>query len=128
MSFINISNKKPEIDESEEPLLLEIVKPKVIEKKDELDISGEMKENAEEPEKKDEDQDGEAEKPKFKPEGFSWTYYDGKPRNYVQVISKFTKYPIIEDHSTVRNMENTIIQILSSDIKQKDGKIHLISY
>jgi len=127
MSFINISNKPVDIQETEEPALLEVLKPKIVEKKDELDISGEGKEPVEEPDKKDEDAEGEN-KPKFKPEGLSWTSYDGKPRNYIQVVSKFTKYPLIEDNTTVRNLENTLIEILANDIQQKEGKIHLVNY
>lgn len=129
MSFINISNKAIAIQESEEPVLLELPKPKVVEKKDELDISGEVKEPVEEAEKKEEEAEGEGEnKPKFKPEGFSWTSYDGNPRNYVQVVSKFTKYPVVEEHTTVRNLENTLVDILAGDIQQKEGKIHLVNY
>jgi hypothetical protein len=130
MSFINISNKPVSVEETEEAILLEVAKPKVVEKKDELDISGEVKEQVEEPEKKEEEPiDGDSDaKPKFKPEGFCWTSYDGTPRNYIQIVSKFTKYPIVEDNTTLRNLENTLIEILGNDIHQKDGKIHLINY
>jgi len=127
MSFINISNKPVPIQESEEPVLLEVAKSKVVEKKDELDISGEVKEPVEEPEKKEEEAEGEN-KPKFKPEGFSWLSYDGNPRNYVQVVSRFTKYPVVEDNTTVRNLENTLVEIIANDIQQKEGKIHLVNY
>lgn len=127
MSYINITNKQLHIQETEEPILLEVAKPKIVEKKDELDISGEVKEQVEEPEKKEEDAEGEN-KPKFKPEGFSWTSYDGNPRNYIQVVSRFTKYPSVEDNTTVRNLENTLIEIVANDIQQKEGKIHLVNY
>ena len=127
MSFINISDKPVEIQESEEPVLQEVIKPKIVEKKDELHISGEVKEPVEEPEKKEEDAEGEN-KPKFKPEGFSWTSYDGNPRNYVQVVSRFTKYPVVEDNTTVRNLENTLVEILANEIQQKEGKIHSVYY
>ncbi len=127
MSFINISRKKCQIEETEEPILLEIVKPKIVEKKDELDISGEVKENVEEPEKKEEELP-EGEKPKFKPEGFSWTSYDGVPRNHIQVVSKFTKYPISEENTTMKNIDETLMDILYNDIKSKEGKIHLVNY
>lgn len=127
MSFINISNKAVTTQETEEPVLLEVSKPKVVEKKDELDISGEAKEPVEEPERKEEEAEGEN-KPKFKPEGFSWTSYDGNPRNYIQVVSRFTKYPVAEDNTTIRNLENTLVEILASDIQQKEGKIHLVNY
>lgn len=32
--------------------------------------------------------------PKFKPEEFSWTSYDGKPRNYVQILKRLKNFPI----------------------------------
>lgn len=130
MSFINISNKPVSIQETEEAILLEVAKPKVVEKRDELDISGEVKEPVEEPEKKEEEPaEGEGEaKPKFKPEGFSWTSYDGNPRNYIQVVSRFTKYPVAEDNTTLRNLDNTLVEILANDIQQKEGKIHLVNY
>ena len=32
--------------------------------------------------------------PKFKPENFTWTSYDGNPRNYVQVLKRLKLYPV----------------------------------
>ena len=126
MSFLNISNKEIISQENEVPVLLEVIKPKVVEKKDDLDISQEAKEPVEEPEKKEEE--GETEKPKFKPEGFSWTSYDGHPRNYIQVASRFTTYPILEEKTNLKSLENTIMNILSNDIKHKEGIIHLVKF
>ena len=126
MSFVHLSNRKVQIEEKEEAVLLEVVKPKVVEKKDDLDMEGEEKEAQEEPPKEEEPE--EEGKPKFKPEGFSWTDYDGNARNHVQVISRFTKYPLKECDTTVRNLENSLMEILSNDIKTKEGKIHLVNY
>jgi len=125
-SFLHLSNRKVNLEENEEPVLLEAAKPKVVEKKEE----GEEGEDGEEkePEEAPKEEEGEEGKPKFKPEGFSWTDYDGNPRNHVQVISRFTKYPIVECDTTVRNLENSLIEILNNDIKTKEGKIHLINY
>ena len=55
MSFLNISHNEIITQENEVPVLLEVIKPKVVEKKDDLDISQEAKEPVEEPEKKEEE-------------------------------------------------------------------------
>ena len=53
--------------------------------------------------------------PKFKPENFSWTYYDGKPRNYVQVLKRLKAYPVkfIEASDTCRE---ELIKVIGSHI------------
>ncbi len=111
------------MEENEEPVLLEANKPKVLDKK-------EANEDEEEEQKEEapKEEEGEEGKPKFKPEGFSWTDYDGNPRNHVQVISRFTKYPIKECDTSIRNLGSSLIEILNNDIKTKEGKIHLINY
>ena len=126
-SFLYLSNRKVQLEEKEEAVLLEASKPKVTEKKEpvEGEEEDEEKQEMEDPNKEEEGEEG---KPKFKPEGFSWTDYDGIPRNHVQVVSRFTKYPVKECDTTVRNLENTLIDILNNDIKTKEGKIHLINY
>lgn len=124
-SYIHLSGKKIEVEEKEEAILLEIEKPKVVEVRDELDISVEEEKKEEEPPKEEPEEEG---GPKFKPEGFSWTHCDGNPRNHVQVISKFTKYPITECQTTTKNLEKSLIDILYSQIKSNEGKIYLIKY
>jgi hypothetical protein len=126
-SFLYISNKKIQIDEKEEPVLLEVEKPKVLEKKEPVDGEENEEENPQQMEEQIQEE-GEEGKTKFKPEGMMWTNYDGNPRNHVQVVSKFTKYPIQECITTIRNLETKIIEILNNDIKTKEGKIHLIKY
>lgn len=70
----------------------------------------ENKEEEEPPE--EENPDG---APKFKPENFSWTYYDGKPRNYVQVLKRLKAYPVkfIEASDTCRE---ELIKVIGSHI------------
>lgn len=128
-SFLHLSNKRIQIEEKEEAVLLEVEKPKVEEKKEKIEgeEGGEEEQQMEEPQNPEGD-DGEEGKPKFKPEGMMWTNYDGNPRNHVQVVSRFTKYPIKECNTTLRNLENTMIDILNNDIKTKEGKINLINY
>ena len=77
-------------------------------------------ENAEgEEEKQEEEEPAEEENPdgppKFKPENFSWTSYDGKPRNYVQVLKRLKAYPIkfIEASDTSRE---ELIKVIGSHI------------
>jgi hypothetical protein len=120
---LHLSNKKINLEENEEPVLLEANKPKNVEKK-EANEDGEEEEKEEAPK----EEEGEEAKAKFKPEGFSWTEYDGNPRNHVQVISRFTKYPIKECDTSIRNLESILLEILNGDIKTKEGKIHLINY
>merc|ERR1711957_722812 len=118
-SFLYLSNRKVQLEEKEEPVLLEAAVMKVVEKKE----PGEGEEGEE-----GEEKEGEEGKIKFKPEGFSWTNYDGIPRNHVQVVSRFTKYPIKECDTTIRDLEGSLIEILNNDIKTKEGKINLINY
>ena len=124
--YIHLSGKKVEVVEKEEPVLLEIITKKVEVIKDELDISVEEEKKEEEPPKEAEPE--EEGPPKFKPEGMSWTDCDGNPRNHVQVISKFTKYPIVECDTSLKNLENSLMEILYDVVKTKDGKIHLVNY
>merc|ERR1711957_253639 len=114
-SFLYLSNRKVQLEEKEEP------------GEGEEGEEGEEKEAAAE-EPKEEEVEGEEGKIKFKPEGFSWTNYDGIPRNHVQVVSRFTKYPIKECDTTIRDLEGSLIEILNNDIKTKEGKINLINY
>ena len=69
-------------------------------------------EPAEEEPPEEESPDG---KPKFKPENFAWTSYDGKPRNYVQVLKRLKMYPVkvIEASDTCRE---ELIKVIGSHI------------
>ncbi len=83
--------------------------PKVEVVKDKLDISGE--ENPEE--KKEEEpvpeEENDENKPKFKPELYEWSWYDGKPRNYVQVVRKYTKIePSNEKECSLTSIDDEI--------------------
>ena len=69
-------------------------------------------ENKEEEPPEEENPDG---APKFKPENFSWTSYDGKPRNYIQVLKRLKAYPIkyIEASDTCRE---ELIKVIGTHI------------
>ncbi len=42
-------------------------------------------------------------KPPFKPENYVWTYYNGNPRNYSQILLKYAKYKL--DDFNIRSLE-----------------------
>ena len=86
-AFIQITRKEIKQDEDEKPEQIIIEKPKKEVKKD----GEEGEENAEEEPQEEENPDG---VPKFKPENFTWTSYDGNPRNYVQVLKRLKMFPV----------------------------------
>jgi hypothetical protein len=111
------------------PIFLEPEVKKVAEKNpDELsENQDENDENNkdEEENKNDEDELEEGETPKFKPEGYYWTSYDGKPRNYIQILKRYNKYPLEDINIDINNLEN-LFNIISSIIVEKKNVIDLI--
>ena len=91
-SFIQITRNDIKLEEDEKPEQI------VIEKKVKKKVEGEE-------EKQEEEQPPEEEGAnKFKPENFTWTNYDGVPRNYIQIIRRYKTFPvkIIEASDTCR--------------------------
>ena len=88
-SFIQISRKDIKKTEDEIPEEIVIEKPKK-EVKEEGE-EGEGNPEGEEEPQEEENPDG---VPKFKPENFKWTSYDGQPRNYVQVLKRLKMFPV----------------------------------
>ena len=88
-SFIQISRKDIKKTEDEIPEEIVIEKPKK-EIKEEGE-EGEGNPEGEEEPQEEENPDG---VPKFKPENFKWTSYDGQPRNYVQVLKRLKMFPV----------------------------------
>ena len=88
-SFIQISRKdiKKTEDEIPEEIIIEKPKKEIKEDGEEGEGNGEGEEEPQE----EESPDG---VPKFKPENFKWTSYDGQPRNYVQVLKRLKMFPI----------------------------------
>ena len=88
-SFIQISRKdiKKTEDEIPEEIIIEKPKKEVKEEGEE----GEGNPEGEEEPPEEENPDG---VPKFKPENFKWTSYDGQPRNYVQVLKRLKMFPV----------------------------------
>ena len=88
-SFIQISRKDIKKTEDEIPEEIVIEKPKK-EIKEEGE-EGEGNPEGEEEPQEEENPDG---VPKFKPENYKWTSYDGQPRNYVQVLKRLKMFPV----------------------------------
>jgi hypothetical protein len=42
---------------------------------------------------------------KFNPFGKSWSNYNGKPRNYIQILKKLTQLDIISPNKSLNNEE-----------------------
>ena len=107
-SFIQISRKDIKQTEDEVPEEIVIEKPKK-EVKEEGE-EGENPEGEEEPQE-EENPDG---VPKFKPENFKWTTYDGLPRNYVQVLKRLKMYPVEVVKSN--NCRDDLIKIIKTHL------------
>ena len=131
-AFVQITRSDIKHVEDEKPKQLIIEKPTKKKKepkegeegegqgeKEEGEGGGEGENQEGEEEKQDEEEPQEEEnpdgKPKFKPENFSWTSYDGKPRNYVQVLKRLKAYPLkfIEASDTCRE---ELIKVIGSHI------------
>ena len=130
-AFVQITRGDIKLIEDEKPEQIIIEKPSKKKKqpKDGEEGEGEGEkdeeardaegENAEGEEEKQEEEPQEEENPdgapKFKPENFSWTSYDGKPRNYVQVLKRLKAYPVkfIEASDTCRE---ELIKVIGSHI------------
>jgi len=124
-SFIQITRKEIKQDEDEQPEQIIIEKPKKEKKED-----GEEGEEAEEEPPEEENPDG---VPKFKPENFSWTTYDGNPRNYVQILKRLKMYPvnIIKSENCrsdlIKSIKEHLINYAKKEEKNYNGIITIIN-
>ena len=85
-SFIQITRKEIKIEEDEKPEQIVVVK-----KVKKPNVEGEEEKPEEENPPEEENQDG---APKFKPEDYPWTNYDGIPRNYIQILKRLKMFPV----------------------------------
>ena len=85
-SFIQITRKDIKLEEDEKPEQI-IIEKKVKKPK----VEGEEEKPEEENPPEEENQDG---APKFKPENYPWTNYDGVPRNYIQILKRLKMFPV----------------------------------
>ena len=81
----------------------------------------EGEENAEEEPAEEENPDG---VPKFKPENFTWTSYDGNPRNYVQVLKRLKMFPVntIKSEDCRKDLIKAIKDHLNNYAKKEENK------
>ena len=108
-SFIQISRK--DIKQNEDEVAEEIV----IEKpKKEVKEEGEEGEGNPEGEEEPQEEDNPEGVPKFKPENFKWTTYDGLPRNYVQVLKRLKMYPV--DVIKSNNCRDDLIKVIKNHL------------
>ena len=109
-SFIQISRKDIKQSEDEIPQEIIIEKPKKEVKEGEGE-EGEGNPEGEEEPQEEENPDG---VPKFKPENFKWTSYDGLPRNYVQVLKRLKMFPVNVIKS--QNCRDDLIKIINTHL------------
>ena len=124
-AFIQLTRKEIKEDEDEKPEQLIIEKPKKKVETDPLDVDGPPGGEEEKPEEEappeEENPDG---VPKFKPENFSWTSYDGKPRNYVQILKRLKCFPIkvVENESFREEIIKMIGEHMDNYLKREENK------
>ena len=117
-AFIQISRKEIKQDEDEKPEEIIIEKPKKEIKKEDGE---EGEENQEEEPPEEENPDG---VPKFKPENFTWTSYDGNPRNYVQVLKRLKMFPVnvVKTDNCRNDLIKAIKEHLNKYAKKEENK------
>ena len=124
-SFIQLTKKGIQENEEEKPEQLIIEKPKKKIVADPLDVDGpiggeEEKPEEEAPPEEENNPDG---VPKFKPENFAWTNYDGKPRNYVQILKRLKNFEVkIEEMDENKEYGNEVEKIIGEHIEKYEKK------
>ncbi len=59
-----------------------------------------------------------AEAPKFKPEMYEWSNYDGNPRNYIQIIKRLKKFPLSENTINFDYLNKNLMQNLEEHLNE----------
>ena len=124
-AFIAITSKEIKEVEDEEAIQLVIEKPKKVVQKDPLDVDGAegAEENQEQPPEEqppeEENADG---APKFKPEDYKWTSYDGVPRNYVQVLKRLKMYPVNTVNGSKANAGEDLERLLKEHLENYEKR------
>jgi hypothetical protein len=72
------------------------------------------------------DGDDDPDKPKWNPDDFAWSWYDGEPRNYVQILRKFTKTDPANEKECSGQEVNDILNNLISNVIRNQGVLQLI--
>lgn len=116
-SYYEINNLLIEFDDNIEEILLDAPKKEI--KKKDLNNSeniedGQIENNNNQNDEQAEMEENPDEIKKFNPFGKSWSNYNGKPRNYIQILKKLTKLDIISPNKSLNNEE--IIKYLNESI------------
>ena len=105
-------------DEIPQEIIVEKPKKKVVKKEGEEGEEGKEEEVKEEEQPEPEEENPDA--PKFKPEDFKWTYYDGLPRNYVQILKRLRKFPVKCMES--ENCREELVRAVGTHIDNFNGR------
>ena len=82
------------------------------------DEGEEGEENPEQPAEEEEPQEEESPDgvPRFKPEEYKWTSYDGVPRNYVQVLKRLKMFPVNRSETDRNNIGTELDRVLKEHL------------
>ena len=117
-AFIAVTTKDIKETEDEEAVQLVIEKPKKVVQKDPDAEGEEGEENPEQPAEEEEPQEEESPDgvPRFKPEEYKWTSYDGVPRNYVQVLKRLKMFPVNRSETDRNNIGTELDRVLKEHL------------
>ena len=118
-AFIALTTKDIKETEDEEPVQLVIEKPKkVVQKDPDAEGGEEGEENPDQPAEEEEPQEEESPDgvPRFKPEEYKWTSYDGVPRNYVQVLKRLKMFPVNRSETDRNNVGAELDRVLKEHL------------
>ena len=126
-SLIQLTKKGIQENEEEKPEQLIIEKPKKKIEVDPLDVDGPPGGEEEKQEEVPPEEENPEGVPKFKPENFAWTNYDGKPRNYVQILKRLKNLEVNtkefnEQDDYGKEVENAISAHIEKYGKKEENK------
>ena len=126
-SLIQLTKKGIQVNEEEKPEQLIIEKPKKKIEVDPLDVDGPPGGEEEKQEEVPPEEENPEGVPKFKPENFAWTNYDGKPRNYVQILKRLKNFDVNmkefnEQNEYGKEVESAIGEHIEKYMKKEENK------
>ena len=119
--FLQLTRNEIQKIEEEKPEQLIIEKPKKKVETDPLDVDGPVGGEEAPPEEAPPEEENPDGVPKFKPENFSWTSYDGNPRNYFQILKRLKNFEVLEKEP-VGNCREELIKSLIKHIEKYSKK------
>ena len=126
-SLIQLTKKGIQENEEEKPEQLIIEKTKKKIEVDPLDVDGPPGGEEEKQEEVPPEEENPEGVPKFKPENFAWTNYDGKPRNYVQILKRLKNFDVNmkefnEQNEYGKEVESAIGEHIEKYMKKEENK------